>query len=186
MVCDYIKDRALTVDMLWEVVYRVFREALHPDSLEDFNATDMDLMEIKDNILSIWKSRDKHKTSSLRPMFVPLSVRASKKKSILGDTFFTLLCHGTCTHLPEPFLWIELCCRWDPVIPHKACGSTTRDLLSLSIHALWAGCSSHSRICSMGISHGYNFGPMMGQPLRPADILSCHSHQTYSPPLPFT
>ena len=87
MVCNYIKDRALTVDVLWEVVYGVIREALHLDSLEDFNATEVDLMELKDNILSIGKTKDKHNTSSLRPTFVPLSVRTSEKKSTLGDTF---------------------------------------------------------------------------------------------------
>ena len=79
---------ALTVDMLWEVVYRVFREALHCDSLEDINAMEVDLMELKDNILSIWKAKDECKTSSLGPMFIPLSPMASKKKkSTLGNIF---------------------------------------------------------------------------------------------------
>ena len=73
--------------MLWEVVYGVFREALHLDSLEDFNAMEADLMELKYKNLSIWKARDKHKTSSLRPMFVPSSMRAGKKKPTLGNTF---------------------------------------------------------------------------------------------------
>ena len=144
MVCNYIKDKALTVDMLWEVVYRVFREALCLDSLEDFNVTEADLMELKDNILSIWKARDKHKTSSLRPMFVLSSMRAGKK-STLGDTF-----SPSSAMAPAPicqsFLWIELCCRWGPVTPCKAHGSTTRDPLFLSVCTLWAGCSSHSRI----------------------------------------
>ena len=53
MVCDYVRIRALTVDILWEVVYRVFREALHLNLLEDFNATEVDLGEMKDKILSI-------------------------------------------------------------------------------------------------------------------------------------
>ena len=44
-------------------------------------------MELKDKILSIWKARDKCKTLSLRPTFVPSSVRSSEKKSTLGDTF---------------------------------------------------------------------------------------------------
>ena len=42
-MCDYIGTRALTVDVLWEVVYRVFRETLCLDSLEDFNATEAGL-----------------------------------------------------------------------------------------------------------------------------------------------
>ena len=62
----------------------MFREALHLNSLEDFNATG----EIKDKILSIWKAKDKCKTSSLRPTFVLLPAGASKKKkSTLGATF---------------------------------------------------------------------------------------------------
>ena len=65
-----------------------FKEALKLDLLEDFNATEADLMELKDEILTAWKSRDKHKTLSLGPTFIPSSVRASeKKKSTLGDTF---------------------------------------------------------------------------------------------------
>ena len=44
-------------------------------------------MELKDNILSIWKAKDKCKTSSLRPMFVLFLVRSSEKKSTSGDTF---------------------------------------------------------------------------------------------------
>ena len=75
--------------MLWEVVYGVFREALHLDLLEDFNATEADLGGMKDKILSIWKAKDKCKTSSLGPTFVLLSAGASeKKKSTLGATFW--------------------------------------------------------------------------------------------------
>ena len=44
MVCDYVKDQSLMVDVLWEVAYGVFKEALHLNSLEDFNATKADLM----------------------------------------------------------------------------------------------------------------------------------------------
>ena len=89
-MCNYVKDQLLTVDILWEVAYRVFKEALHLDLLEDFNATKADLVGLKNDILTIWKSRDKYKMSSLRPTFVPSSVRASKRKSMLGDTFSPL------------------------------------------------------------------------------------------------
>ena len=87
MVCDYIRTRALTVNVLWEVVCGVFREALCLDLLEDFNATKADLRELKDKILSIWKAKDKHKTSSLGPTLVLSPAGASKKKSTLGATF---------------------------------------------------------------------------------------------------
>ena len=38
------------VNVLWEVAYGVSHEALHLDSLEDFNATEADLMDMKNNI----------------------------------------------------------------------------------------------------------------------------------------
>ena len=151
-MCDYIRTRALTVNVLWEVVYGVFREALCLDLLEDFNATKADLRELKDKILSIWKAKDKHKTSSLGPTLVLSPAGASKKKSTLGATFLP-----SSATVPVPicqsFHWIELCCRWGPVTPCKAHGSATRDPLSLCVHALWVGCFPHSRIHLMGISH---------------------------------
>ena len=70
-VCDYIKGQSLTVNVLWEVAYGVFKEVLCLDSLEDFNATKADLMDLKNNILTMWESRDRHRTSSLGPTFTP-------------------------------------------------------------------------------------------------------------------
>ena len=87
MVCKYIKGQSLTVNVLWEVAYRVCKEVLHHDSLEDFNATEVDLMDLKKDILTTWESRDRCRTSSLRPTFTPLSMGASKKGSTLGGTF---------------------------------------------------------------------------------------------------
>ena len=40
------------VDVLWEVAYGVFKEVLHLNLLEDFNATEADLMDLKNNILA--------------------------------------------------------------------------------------------------------------------------------------
>ena len=48
--------------MLWEVAYGVCHEALCLDSLEDFNATEADLMGLKNDILTMWDSRDRHRT----------------------------------------------------------------------------------------------------------------------------
>ena len=87
MVCEYVKGQSLMVNMLWEVAYGVCKEVLCLDSLEDFNATEADLMELKNYILAMWESRDRHKTSSLRPTFTPSSVGVSEKRSTLGDTF---------------------------------------------------------------------------------------------------
>ena len=39
MVCEYTKDQALTVNVLWEIAYSVCHETLRLDLLEDFNAT---------------------------------------------------------------------------------------------------------------------------------------------------
>ena len=46
------------VNVLWDIAYGLHHEALHLDSLEDFNATEADLMSMKDDILAMWKSRD--------------------------------------------------------------------------------------------------------------------------------
>ena len=58
------------VNVLWEVAYRVCHEVLCLDSLEDFNATKADLMDLK-NILTTWESRDRCRTLSLGPTFTP-------------------------------------------------------------------------------------------------------------------
>ena len=70
MVCEYMRDQALTVNVLWDIAYGLCHEALCLDSLEDFNATEVDLMGMKDNILATWKSRDVRKTLSLGPTFI--------------------------------------------------------------------------------------------------------------------
>ena len=75
------------VNMLWEVAYEVCKEVLCLDSLEDFNATEVDLMELKNDILTTWESRDRCRTLSLGPTFTPLSAGASERRSTLGDTF---------------------------------------------------------------------------------------------------
>ena len=99
MVCEYAKDQALTVNMLWEIAYSVCHEALCLDSLEDFNATKADLMEMKDNILAMWKSRDKRRTSSLRPMFISSTAGPKEQGSTLGKTFIS---GGTSTSTSAP------------------------------------------------------------------------------------
>ena len=74
-VCEYVKGQSLTVNMLWKVAYGVCKEVLHLDSLEDFNATKVDLMELKNDILAMWESRHRHRTSSLGPTFTPFVCR---------------------------------------------------------------------------------------------------------------
>ena len=170
---DYVKNQSLTVDVLWEVAYGVFREALCLDSLEDFNTTKADLVELKDNILTTWKSRDRCKTSSLRPTFIPSSVRASeKKKSTLGDTFSpssatapTPICSsifsglsyalgGTQSPLIKPI-------GPPPGIPYPLVSMPYRQ-----------GAFPTPSYSSWGSTTGYNFDPMMGKPLRPVIPIS--------------
>ena len=86
MVCEYARDQALTVNMLWDIAYGLHHEALCLDSLEDFNATEADLMSMKDDILAMWKSRDARKTLSLGPTFVS-SADSKGQGSTLVRTF---------------------------------------------------------------------------------------------------
>ena len=72
--------------MLWDIAYSLHHEALCLDSLEDFNATEADLMSMKDDILAMWESRDARKTSSLRPTFIS-SAYSKSQGSTLGRTF---------------------------------------------------------------------------------------------------
>ena len=88
MVCEYMRDKALTVNMLWDIAYSLHHEGLHLDSLEDFNATEADLMSMKDNILAMWKSRDARKTLSLRPT-VCLFHGLQGSGVYLGENFYS-------------------------------------------------------------------------------------------------
>ena len=47
MACDFVGARALTVDLLWEVVH-----------VGHFNMTEVRWREMKDEILSIWRTND--------------------------------------------------------------------------------------------------------------------------------
>ena len=86
MICEYMRDKPLTVNVLWEIGYGIHQESLCLDSLEDFNATEADIMRMKDDILATWKSRDVRKISSLRPTFIS-SADSRSQGSTLGKTF---------------------------------------------------------------------------------------------------
>ena len=85
-VCEYVRDKPLTLNLLWDIVYSMHKESLCLDSLEDFNATEADIMCLKESILSMWKSRDVRKTSSLGPTFIS-SADSRSRGSTLGKTF---------------------------------------------------------------------------------------------------
>ena len=167
MVCDYIRTRALTVNVLWEVVYRVFREALHLDSLEDFNATEADLGELKDQILSIWKAKDKHKTSSLGPTFVLSSAGASKKKSTLGATFLPSSATVPVPICQSPFTGLSYAVGGVQSPLAKPVGPPPGIPYPLVSMPYGQGVFPTPGYVLWGSVMGYNFDPMTGQPLRP-------------------
>ena len=86
MVCEYARDKPLTLNLLWDIAYSIHKESLCLDSLEDFNATEADIMRLKESILSMWKSRDVRKTLSLGPTFIS-SADSRSWGSTLGKTF---------------------------------------------------------------------------------------------------
>ena len=161
MVCKYIKGQPLIVNMLREVAYRVCKEVLCLDSLEDFNATEADLMELKNNILTTWESRDRCKTSSLGPMFTPLSTGANIKRSTLGDTF-TLskvtvsasILHGSDHGLGE----------LSPPLS-RPLGPPPGILYASMPVSYGQGIFPTLTYSTVGPTMGYNFDAMMGQPL---------------------
>ena len=81
-----MRDKPLTLNVLWEIAYSIHKESLCLDSLEDFNATEADIMHMKEDILAMWKSRDARKISSLGPTFVS-SADSRSRGSTLGKTF---------------------------------------------------------------------------------------------------
>ena len=160
-VCKYIKGQSLMVNVLWEVAYRVCKVVLCLDSLEDFNATEADLMKLKNDILTMWESRDRGKTSSLGPTFTPSSVGANEKRSTLGDTFTpskamasASILHSSGHGLGEMSPPLSRPLGPPPGIPYAS--------MPVSYGQKIFPTSTYSAV---GPSMGYNFDPMMGQPL---------------------
>ena len=157
-VCEYIKDQTLTINVLWEVAYGVCHEVLCLDSLEDFNVTKVDLMDLKKDILAMWDSRDRCRTLSLRPTFTSSSMSANEKGSTLGKTFTparasvsTSALHGSGYGLGKTSLPLFRPLAPPPGISHpSALPSYIQDILLMSSYP------------AMGTPMGYNFNPMMG------------------------
>ena len=160
-VCEYIKGQSLMVSVLWKVAYRVCKEVLCLDSLEDFNATQVNLMELKNDILAMWESGGRCRTSSLGPTFTPSSMGANNKRSTLGDMFTpskatapARTLHGSSHGLGEMSPPLSR-----PLGPPPG-------ILYASVPASYG-----QRIFptltypTVGPTMGYNFDPMTGQPL---------------------
>ena len=160
------------VNVLWEIAYGLHHESLHLDLLEEFNATEADLMNMKDDILATWKSRDARKTSSLRPTFIS-SVEARSQGSTLGITFIPrgptppsdVLCGpggGGMNAVSSSF--------FRPLAPPP--GITSTSGLSPYLQELLP-----TSFPMMGPPVGYNFDPITGWPLKAStsDIFSWSS-----------
>ena len=180
LVCEYIKGQSLTVNMLWEVAYGVCKEVLHLDSLEDFNATKVDLMELKNDILTMWESRDRCRTLSLRPTFTLSSAGASSKRSTLGDTFtpsktavYAGTLHGSGHSLGEMSPSLSRPLGPPPGIPYASMPVSYEQRIFPTL-----------TYSTVGPTMGYNFDPMMGQPLRPS-VSSTYPFLSQSPGMPF-
>ena len=167
-VCEYAKDQALTVNVLWEVAYGVCHEVLHLDSLEDFNATKADLMGMKNDILATWKSRDRRRTLSLGPTFISSSTDSKEQGSTLGKTFIpgraaTSISapHGPSDNMGETSLPFFRPLAPPPRIPSTSgLSSYIQELLPTSYPAV-------------GTPMEYNFDPMTGRPLKPLISSMC-------------
>ena len=168
------------LDLLWEVVQGVFREALCLDSLEVFNATEADLKELKDKTLSIWKANNKCKTSTPRPTFVPSTAGAREKKSTLGSTFSS---SSTTTPLP---ICQSLFARSGYAMGRveqtlaKPTGLPPGIPFAQIPTPFGQGTFPTSTYKPWGSVTGYNFDPMTGQPLRPTNSYSYPFMSQYS------
>ena len=148
--------------MLWEVAYSVCHEALHLNSLEDFNATKADLMDMKNNILAMWKSRDRRRTLSLGPMFISSSADSKEQGSTLGKTFTprraATSISAPCS--PSYSLGKMSSPSFKPLAPPPRIPSSSG--LSSYIQELLP--TSYPMV---GTPMEYNFDPMTGWPLKP-------------------
>ena len=168
------------VNMLWEVAYRVCHEVLCLDSLEDFNATKADLMDLKNDILVIWESRDRCRTLSLGPTFTPLSVSASKKGSTLGKTFIPSMATASASILHGS--GYGLGGTSSPLL--RPLAPPPRILHPLVLSSYVQGILPTLSYSTTGTPMGYNFDPMMGQSLQPS-APNTYSFLSQSPGMSF-
>ena len=145
----YVKDQALMVNVLWEVAYRVCHEVLHLDLLEDFSATEVDLMDLKNDILAMWESRDRCRTSSLGPMFTPSSTSASQKGSTFGKTFTPSKASVSAGILHGYWLWPGR----NIIAPLETLSPTSWDPTTLGALILHAGNLADIKLLCNGVTH---------------------------------
>ena len=152
-VCEYIKDQTLTVNMLWEVAYGVCHKVLHLDSLEDFNATEADLMDLKKDILTTWESRDRCRTSSLGPTFTPFVHGCQRERFHLRWNFHPLQGHCVCKYPSQFWLWPGR----NAITPLETLSPTSWDPASLDAPISRARNLAHFELLCNGDTHGVQF-----------------------------
>ena len=125
-------------------------------------AVSRQVLDMKNDILTMWDSKDRCRTLSLRPTFTSTSMSANEKGSTLGKTFTptragastSALC-GSGYGLGKTSLPLFRPLAPPLGIPHPlALSSYIQDILSTSSYPV------------MGTPMGYNFDPMMGRPLK--------------------
>ena len=112
---------------------------------------------------AMWESRDRHRTLSLRPTFTPLSVGASEKGSTLGDTFTPSKATASASILHG--FGYGLGGTSSPLL--RPLGPPPRILYPSMPMSYGQGILPTLNYSVMGSTMGYNFDPMMGQPLQP-------------------
>ena len=119
-------------------------------------------MDMKNNTLATWKSRDRRRTSSLRPTFTSSSTDCKEQGSTLGKTSTS----GRATmsisalHSPSYSLGKTSLPFFKPLAPPPRIPSPSG--LSSYIQELL-----HTSYPAVGTPMEYNFDPMTGQPLKP-------------------
>ena len=181
-----MRDKPLTLNVLWEIAYNIHKESLHLDSLEDFNATEADIMHMKEDILAMWKSRDMQgKLHPSDPCSSPLQTPG------VGDLPWGKLLFPESLHHPVS-------------VPRGPGGGGDMIAMSSSVFKPLApppripiapGLSHYlqdplpASFPVMGLPAEYNFDPIMGQPLRAStpgvfsQCLPSHGMSHSQPPL---
>ena len=119
-------------------------------------------MDMKNNILTMWKSRDRRRTLSLRPMFTSSSMDSKEQGSTLGKTFTSTRAAMSVSALCSPSYSLGKTSSpfFKPLAPPPRIPSPSR--LSSYIQELLP-----TSYPAVGTPMEYNFDPITGQPLKP-------------------
>ena len=102
-------------DLLWETTEGLSHSALCLDNLEDFNMMDEEVLDMKSQILKIWKEQDKPlpKASTLGPSFTPRGTRGQIRGLTPGScssvqNLFSGMAYSSVTIPVGPGSWTKL------------------------------------------------------------------------------